>query len=316
VKVSPVELSIDPRVEALKVGMTYLPEISRPLDNTAMTGYKTCPREFMFGMIQHRRGEGRSPALVFGDVWHTIMKVHYRTGGDKNRVINAAINGWKGHDSPDDYRTLERALRDYEDYRNKFGLHECSQTVGFPEEPMIEISTNALGLGLLHPWAGKLDRFYSDGGVFIEDHKTTSRLDKNYFKQYQLSNQMKGYQFLGQLLMPSERVLGVRINLSHVLTKKTEFHRQLFTYSPAIISEWVSNENIWMQRLANDYKLLAEGDPSAFPGHYGDNGCSRKFGMCPYHPVCTQDPTQRQRVLERDYPVNIWNPLEAEHDPE
>lgn len=311
----PVSLDNPARVLPI-VEETFLPAILRPMDNTAMTEYKTCPRAFHFGMIQHRRSEGESPALCFGTSWHTAMKVHYRSGGDQMRVRTAILNGWEGHNAPDDYRTMERVMLDYDQYVGKFGKHECHQTLGFPTEPMIEISTNALGLGLLHPWAGKLDRFYDDGGVFIEDHKTTSRLDKNYFKQYQLSNQMKGYVFLGQLLMPSVRILGVRINLAHVLTKKTEFHRELFTFSPAVIREWVENENEWMRRLARDYEMLANGEAGAFPGHYGDNGCSRKFGMCAYHSVCTQDPSQRQRVLERDFKVSPWNPLEAENESE
>lgn len=301
-----------PRVER-----TMLPVIDRPLDNTAMTAYSTCPREYMFGMVEHRRGEGRAPALVYGAAWHVAMAVHYRTGGDRDRVIRAVFSKWEGHDSPDDYRTMERVILDYDKYVEFYGppggAKDAGRTIGDP--PLVEVPTNALANGLLHPWAGKLDRFIDLGGlVYIEDHKTTSRLDKHYFSQYELSRQMKGYQFLAQQVMPGRIVVGVRINLAHVLTKSTAFHRREFTFSPDVIAEWVRNENAWMKRLARDYELLAAGDEDAFPGHYGDNGCSRKFGMCGYHKVCQATPKARRAILERDYPINPWNPLEADDD--
>jgi hypothetical protein len=317
VKVAP---STDAGVPTLpRPERTFLPVIDRPIDNTAMTSYKTCPREFEFSMVQHRRGEGRSPALVFGSAWHVAMEWHYKTGGNRDRVINEVTNAWEGHDSPDDYRSLGRVFHDYDQYRQKYGEPESptdeGKTIGAPHDPLVEVSTNALGLGILHPWAGKLDRFIDMGGlIYVEDHKTTSRLDKHYFNQFHLSNQMKGYTFLGQQALPNRVVVGVRINLSHVLTHKTEFHRQIFTFSKPIIEEWVKNENVWLKRLAKDYEMRQAGDPDAFPGHYGDNGCSRKFGMCAYHEVCRSTPRVRQQILEQEFAVNPWNPLEGVQD--
>jgi hypothetical protein len=298
---------------------SFLPVIDRPIDNTAMNAYLACPREFHFGYVLHRRGRGRSPALVYGSSWHKAMEWHYKTGGDRNRVIYETTMAWEGHDDPTDYRTLDRCLLDYDRYRDKFGIPgshaDEGTTIGYPEEPLVELATNASALGILHPWAGKLDRIIDLGGLaYVEDHKTTSRLDKNYFRQFDLSNQMMGYTVLGKALFPQLNVVGVRINLAHVLTGKTEFHRELFTFSPSRLEEWTSNMNVWLKRLAKDYEMLKAGDPDAFPGHYGDNGCSRKFGMCGYHPVCSASPRLRQGVLERDYEINVWNPLEGVQD--
>jgi hypothetical protein len=300
-------------------GRTLLPAIDRPIDNTALSAYITCPREYDFSMRRHRRGEGRSPALVFGSAVHKAMEIHYRTGGDEKAVEEAVIMSWEGHDSADDYRTLNRVLLDYRGYVKKYGKPhlEGMKTLGWPEEPLVEVAANMASDELLHPWAGKLDRFVEDEGglVYIEDHKTTSRLDKNYFKQFTLSQQMLGYTYLGKQLLPNRKVVGVRINLWHVLTGKTEYHRQLFTFSPDRVADWAKNTNIWLKRLALDYEMAA--DPAtaehAFPGHYGDNGCSRKFGMCQYHEVCSVTPRIREDVLMREFPVvQPWNPLEAD----
>lgn len=291
--------------------LRVLEAITRPIDNTALTVYQTCPREYNFSMVQHRRGDGRSPALVFGSAWHKALEIHYKTNGDARAVMDGVIDSWEGHDYADDYRTLNRVMLDYEKYVAKYGIpsEEPAPTVGWPDEPLIEIASTISTEELVHPWTVRIDRFVDiDGLVYVEDHKTTSRLDKNYFKQFPLSQQMKGYTYAGQKLLPGRKVVGVRINLSHVLTGATEFHRQLVTFSPSEIEEWVENTNNWMTRLATDYTLPAG---AAFPGHYGDNGCSRKFGMCGYHPVCSSSPRVRQAVLERDYPVKPWNPLEA-----
>ena len=300
---------------------SFLPVIDRPIDNTAMSCYLACPREYHYSMVQHRRGNGRSPALVFGSAWHKALETHYRTGGNRDAVIYETTMAWEGHDSPDDYRTLDRVLLDYDRYVKKYGLPDGpddeGKTVGYPGNPLVEIATEASVNGLLHPWTGKLDRIISLGGlIYVEDYKTTSRLDKHYFRQFDLSNQMMGYTMLGKALLPSYNVVGVRVNVAHVLTKTTEFYREIFPYSPSRIEEWVRNMNTWMKRLAHDYEMLAAGDEDAFPGHYGDNGCSRKFGMCQYHPVCGASPRLRQAMLDREYEINVWNPLEGVTDAE
>lgn len=315
---------IDAAMEAALRG-SQLPVINRPLDNTALQAYLACPREYFLAMIQHMRSSGRSPALVFGSAWHKALETHYKSGGDRDLVQLATQLSWEGHDSADDYRTLKRVLLDYDKYSKKFLQDDIASTVGWPDHPIIEVSTNAMGSSLLHPWAGKIDRIVEVGGLlYVEDHKTTSRLDKNYFTQFKLSYQMKGYTYLAQQLLPGEKIVGVRINLSHVLTAKTEFHRQLFTFSKGEIDEWTKVTNAWMSRLGRDIETyneaIARGLDSwdainlAFPAHFGDNGCSRKFGMCQYHQACSVGTRIRDQMLERDFEIRPWNPLEADDD--
>lgn len=307
-------------------GRSFLPVIDRPLDNTAMSAYMTCPREYYYSMVLHRRGKGKSPALVFGSAWHKAMEMHYKSGGDRDFVRYVVAESWEGHDSADDYRTLNRVLLDYDRYRKQYGEDPTKEDVGLTlggvgPDAMVEIATNAQGSELLHPWAGKLDRFIQiDALNYVEDHKTTSRLDKHYFRQFELSNQMMGYTYLGDQLLPADKIVGVRINVAHVLTEKTNFVRQVVTFGPNQIKDWARNINYWMKRLAADYELAAEstyedivsGKSPAFPLHFGDNGCSRKFGMCQYYSVCSSSPKLRQGVLEREFEINPWNPLEAD----
>ena len=305
-----------------------LPGIDRPIDNTALQAYMTCPREYFFSMILHRRKaeSAKSPALGFGSLWHDILAMHYKSGGVRELVQARAYKTGQGHDSPDDYRTLDRALLDYDKYvKRELVTLDVQKTIGYPEAPLIEIATNAQGDGLLHPWAGKLDRIIELGGlIYVEDHKTTSRFDKNYWMQYELSNQMKGYTYLASQLFPELKIAGVRINLSHVLTASTEFNRKLFSYPADVMQDWITTTNEWLLRLSRDSEAYASaleisGDPweaalTTFPAHYGDNACSRKFGLCSYHEVCSLSPRLRRRFLEANYDIYPWNPLTIDGD--
>lgn len=294
----------------------------------------TCAREYFFGMVLHRRSAGRTPALCFGSAWHKALETHYKTGGDEAAVNEAVIMAWEEHGVSDDYRTLDRVLLDYRKYRQQFGTpdKEDEKTLGWPDSPLIEVAANVEGGGLIHPYAGLLDRIIKVNGlVYVQDHKTTSRFDKNFWRQFELSSQMMGYTLIAKLLFPNEKVVGVQVNVAHVLTAKTQFYRQDFTFSPARLEDWVFNTNLQLRRLHNDYKThqcemeqheLLAGDPDdapmpgdgvseAFPGHFGDNGCSRKYGICGYAPACSVAARIRKATLMQEFEVNEWNPLQA-----
>jgi len=137
---------------------------------------------------------------------------------------------------------------------------------------------------------------------------------------------MKGYTYLARQLFPDMKIAGVRMNVSHVLTGKTEFYRQIFTFSDDTINEWVRTTNGWFRKLGRDIELylelMAQGLDSfeamieAFPAHYGDNGCSRKFGMCQYHEICSVSPRLRRRMLESQFEELPWNPLDVDGEEE
>lgn len=319
-----------------------LPVIDRPIDNTAQSAYMACPQEYLLAMVRHRRGSGKSPALTFGGVWHKILQ-HYYEGHDPIKALEMGLATWKDHGAMGDYRTPQRLMIVFKKYIQKYPTEEDRRaTLGYPKNPMVEISAHIQADELIHPYAGKLDRPIRDaaGMVYIEDHKTTSRLDKHTFKSFENSNQMKGYTFLGQKLLPNEKVVGVRINLAHVLKEKTEFHRHYITYSKAEIDEWARNYNRWAYKIALDTlaQLLLDGaedgeveqlaiacqismdnvrlhaDLGAFPLHLGDNGCSRKYGLCTFYNVCRAGPHLREKMLEREFEINPWNPLEVDDE--
>lgn len=287
-----------------------LPVIDRPMDNTALSMYMTCPRKYDFSMRQHRRRTGApSPAIAYGTCWHAGLEAHYKTGGDADAVFMAMAQAWEDHGKIDDHRTLDRCWLEYANYLKRWGTvdEEDARTVGFPESPAVEISANVEWPGALHAYAGKIDRIIElQGQYYVEDHKTTSRMGNYYFSQFELSNQMQGYVWIARMLIPEVKILGVRINAHCVLKRESKFERQLITFSEDRLQEWAENYNRWIERISGSY---AHED---FPGNY--SACDGKYGMCQYAEVCSMPPRLRQRVLEQDFEIAPWNPLEALED--
>lgn len=300
----------------------YSSVIGRAIDNTALATYMTCPKKFEYAMLMHRRGEGLpSPALAYGTAWHKALEVHYKLGGgpaDRERNRDAVrtrvtLLGVES-DRVDDYRTLDRLLLEYDKYVARWGmpLQEDAQTVGWPEQPLVEIATEVTWPGARHPYAGKIDRIVKAQGLFfVEDHKTTSRWSSNYFRQFELKNQMIGYAFIGQLLTGIP-ISGVRIN-AHVCRKSdSQFERQTISFSQDRLEEWARNYNAWITRIENDVLVQPTLGDMAFIRNF--DACDGKYAMCSYAGVCSSSPQIRHKVLEQDFAEIPWNPLEAEDD--
>lgn len=299
------------------------PFIQRSIDNTALQAFMECPRKYFFSMILNRRKGGATrPALGYGTTWHKIMETHYATGGDEAAVQRAAIMSWEPHDSPDDHRTIERALDAYRAYKQRYGEHDedvrvWGRTVGFPENPIVEQVAELAWPGSIHPYAGKIDRIYEQNGAyFVEDYKTTSALGATYFRQWDPSNQMMGYAWLGQLLT-GRPIAGIRINVHGVLKTQNKFERQTILVSPERLEEWSQNLQTWLEdinRRSGELKrrdaiedgITNDAVQATFPANF--NACAGKYGMCSYVDVCTMPHSVRARILENDFELKPWDP--------
>lgn len=298
---------------------TPLPVLNRALDNTALSAFATCERDYFMSMYLHRRNnESRKPALAYGSIMHVLLEHHYKSDGNVDLAEVVARAWWEvhGHNEPGEHRNIERAVLDYKRYREKWGQRpsqEIGQTVGWPDAPLVELPFDIVIEGISTPWAGKIDRIIELGGRhYVEDHKTTSRLDANYYSSFEMSNQMMGYTRAGQHLAPGLKIAGVRLNVVHVLKEKTNFERQLITFTREQLSEWERNTERWIERIRRaqaEWPTLEQLQEGAdWPlAHFGDNGCSRKYGLCGYHRICSLAPTFRANALA-ELPINEWDP--------
>lgn len=299
--------------------LRYSKLIGRPIDNTALDAWMRCRRLYDYTMRQHRRRMGAPPpALAFGSAWHVAMEYHYRTDGDLGIVVSEVVKRWEQHSRPNDHRTLDRILLDYERYVKLYGSpsHEAKRGQGITLEragqKMLEISIELPIPGARHPYTGKIDRIVElDGAYYIDDHKTTTMLRDDYFQQFEMSNQMIGYAALAELLSGIP-IRGVRINALICSKVNTKFERFTITYPPERIREWYEVLDAHMADIERAERATLDGDPLAFPANF--NACAHKYGMCQFVSICTLAPKRRQYALEQDFPVNPWNPLEAGED--
>lgn len=285
-------------------------------------------------MVQHRRTDRISAALGYGGTWHKGLETHYKAAKCSqddliDQVTLAMSEDWEDHGIEDEHRTLARLILEYKKFLRQYGLPwmEESKTIGWPESPFVELNGEVAIPGARHPYAFKIDRVYSSQGqYFIEDHKTTSRFDKNYFRQFELDNQMMGYAYVAQLLT-GKPIAGVRISV-HVIHKNDSlFERRTISFSQPRLDDWARNLDVWFdsiegarQAMGDDFTTQTLVDrqtvvDTAFPMNLW--ACSgRKYGSCQYIGVCSMPPHLRQRTLEDDFEVKPWNPLEADEDGE
>lgn len=294
-----------------------------------------CPSEYQKSMVQHRRSGARKIALTYGTTWHSIMECHYKAAECSeadliDQCVVAAADAWEDGGMPDDIRTLPRIILDYKKYLRTFGLpwKEERKTVGWPSSPAVELNGEVAVPGARHPYAYKIDRVVKTQGQYlVEDHKTTTRFDKNFFSAFELDNQMMGYAMAAQLIT-GQPIAGVRINAYVIHKHESIFESRTISYSQVRLDDWVRNLDSWLGRIEEaQMEYDARTSPSsskntdeqraadsAFPMNlWACHG--RKYGSCSYIGVCSMPPHLRQRVLENDFEQTPWNPLEAE-DPE
>jgi hypothetical protein len=297
--------------------------IGRPMDNTAMTDYMSCPKKYEYGMVQHRRSKGNpSPSLVYGSGWHAAMELHYKAEVCSeedliDQVRMGVAEKWQLSSNVGDHRTYERCMLEYERYLKKYGLPwlEEAKTVGWPgESALVEIAVEVPIPGARHPYTGKIDRIYGiHGQLYVEDHKTTSQLRSDFFTQFELHNQMMGYA-VDAWVITGKVISGVRIN-AHVVHKNDSiFERRTIMFSQPRLEDWQRNYDYWLDRIEQDMVKRQVGDPSAFPRNF--SACAGKYGMCQYAGVCSMPPSMRQAMLEQDFIDRPWNPLEVAEEGE
>ena len=287
-------------------------------------------------MVLHRRNEGiPSPSLGYGGTWHKALETHYKAAECSeadlvDQVLTAASEHWVDHQIPDDFRTLQRLHLEYRKYLKRYGLpwREEARTVGWPDAPRVELSGEVAIPGARHPYAYKIDRIYKlQSQYFVEDHKTCSRFDKNFFRQFELDNQMMGYAYVAQLLT-GKPIAGVRISAAVIHKNDSLFEQRTIPYSQPRLNDWARNLDVWQERIESSHELsdlILRGDhgqitnPTEFQNGIDTAwpmnlwACSgRKYGNCGFIGVCSMPPHLRQRVLEEEFEVKPWNPLEAE----
>jgi hypothetical protein len=115
---------------------------------------------------------------------------------------------------------------------------------------------------------------------------------------------MTGYTLGGKITF-AQPVKGVMIDAAQVGVTFSRFARGTSLRSDDQLDEWLSQTAYWV-KLATSY---AEAD--FWP--LNESSCDKYFG-CPFRPVCSKPPRQRETWLKADYTHRLWDPLQIRGD--
>lgn len=301
------------------------------LDNSALSTYSQCPTSFLY-LQCHRResSENSASALNFGSGIHVWLENFHTHDKD------VAFDGMRDHFTinpqvdPTDYRSYENAVLICKTYLENYGEKPDLSPILIGGKPAVELPFKCLmgeiyvegeimGKDRLYKgewikvyWTGKIDLVVKDdrGRVMLVDHKTTSMMGANYWTQFRLSGQFRGYCFAVNNLFAGEIGWCQRFMINALqLTYKgnIQLARQDFDLNKSMILEW-------QRKIMEDIKGMVSMAQAKEWSTLNWKSCGWLFGRpCQYLPICESAESTRSMVLSSGLYKNYnWNPLDAE----
>jgi hypothetical protein len=300
-------------------------------DNTRLSDYKACPRQYF---LRHVLGwtvdYGRVAApLIFGGAWHEGQDAIWRYGNKADQptltalAYEAFVKYWVENGYPEDLDDVDYARLNpripmvakemYWNYIEARGslLKRCK--VLAIEQPFAVPLPN-----LENCWyVGRLDKVIEDNGQrLVIEHKTTTlyrvqgNFDPNYLDSWWVSSQVKGYQFGAGLYF--EGIDGVWVDCALVHKKVHDGFRFVpISHNIALLQEWLVTTQTWAAEVTNATERWKAGESVESCFKKNEDSCYGKYGACQFLDICrtTADPTTLNGV-PHGYKEERWEPFD------
>lgn len=275
-------------------------------DFTAIDTFQTCRRKFYWRMVRHLEPKGISSALVFGAAIHSALDTYYTDGLVKAlSKFSESFTEIEGEEA----RTKANGIKLLEWYAKVYA-NEPFKVIAKPEVGFV------IPLGE-HLWGGRMDLPVEwDGQLWIMEHKTTTRMDANYFKQFQLDKQITSY-VVGAEEYLGRKCAGCLVNGLEVWkelkrpTPKSKTPEQHFVRDPIIRSDMLKERfKLNVARIIRDI-LWCEANNEFYEAEKRDV-CFSYNSECPYATLCKYG--EDERIIANDYNVKPWKPYEEVTD--
>lgn len=288
-------------------------------DSVSLNSFKTCPRKYLYEIINGYELKVRPATLSFGISFHTCLETWHKllaSGMSKDTALLRVtrLAGLLGESIPpgDTARTKETLMRTVVWYIFQFWDDQARTTQLTTGKPAVEFSfTFPLGQvnGVEIYLSGHIDRVVEyDSQVFISDYKTTkSALDHRYFDQYKPNGQLKQYMLAGVVLATDgtaipEPPAGVLVEAAQLGVTFSRFQRFPVMYSAADLEEYAKNTLDWVTQA--HYFASVSNWPM------NESSCD-KYGGCTFREICRQSPGYRDLYLNASFHRRTWDPLRA-----
>ena len=304
-------------------------------DATKMKSYVSCPRQYFYEYVMGWRMKGVQIHLHFGKAWHEGMEIMLLQGyrrGLKDALTKFAEDFRTEVPESDDHLFEPKnmmggiyGLTAYaERYVNDPALFKLVELDGAKLSEIAGTGYTPSGW----PFAFKMDgviRWYDDGRISALEHKTGGSTWR-WEEQWALDPQIFFYNYALFNIFDPDQVKGVCVN--GTIFKKPLKRDKAAGLPPqfkddAFIRVHCNNKfgkvmaymlemELWMERLAGDFKLLAASCPSdptmtAFPRNGKSCG---NYGGCKYKDFCMMWENPLRRPTPPGFIVEHWNPLD------
>ena len=158
------------------------------------------------------------------------------------------------------------------------------------------------------------------GSIVLLEHKTGSRLSRNWADRWSLSVQVGTYMHVLYCMFdPSEIYLAVINGAFFYKGSPPEFSRVVVRKTPLAMSVWLDTVRYWASRIKEDTQAIEDNWEneeeqdvmSSFP--MNTEACTRYFG-CPYIDFCIgwPNPLRRTNEVPFGFVEEFWDPSDYE----
>jgi hypothetical protein len=240
-----------------------------------------CPRSWAYKYLLHIKGNSSAP-LVKGSLIHIGLAHFYARRREEQNERD-----------PELYYTPEEAIRTAAPLFNELGAEWCGHCIDIVQRYCCAYSFE--NLDVMHveeqfhatlqgkyPFTARWDLVMRDNGgkVWIFDHKTSFKIDRNTEATYILSGQMLMAHVMGAAIW-GDAFGGVRLNF--VCSGKPFTLRRINPPpAPQALADIVNT----LCHAETQIETLKDTEPWKYPGSFSESICLSRYGPCEFTNLC------------------------------
>jgi len=242
-----------------------------------------CPQKYAYTYeTEGGREKTVSPALIKGSLMHLALAHHYMR--QKNREQGEDPDEWLPPKQAVEMLSIKEGgvweehidtVNNCYDEYTAYWVHDSFRVLAVEQLAYVKIGEYAL--------TGRFDLVMEDsrGGVWVVDHKTTSRLHANQRKFYAISGQLKGYAYMARQHYGA-RFKGVLLNqIQHKTPCK--FARIELPPAPNLMKKFPQIITDAEERISY---LQKSRKPDNYPLAANELTCFTRYGACKFLDRC------------------------------
>lgn len=310
-------------------------------DSTSLSSFITCPRKYLYSILQGWQAEHKSVHLEFGGHYATALEHFHkhRAAGmaydDAVReVVRETLVATWTHDfeevsedegtglattkgelrrvpgtgAPVDWmhntKTRDTLIRSIVWYLDQFENDPMQTVILSDGRAAVEYSFS-FELSEEFLYCGHIDRlvtYGADNDIYVQDQKTSgSTVTPRFFDAYSPDIQMTGYTLAGQIIFGLP-VKGVVVDAAQIAVGFTRFERGFVNRNERMLEEFRGEMLHYIGRAKQCH------EENYYP--MNRTACGN-YGGCEFRKVCPMSPAVRSNMLEGSFVKRKrWDPLE------